>query len=211
MKSPLFEIKQVVIRGNLYLAEENIRTEADINMGINIFKINLAAVADKLKMMPMIKDARVTRVLPSTVLINVTERRPLGLLPVGNSFVEVDEEGICLQKAGSGVPGIPIITGIKVDAPGLGERVKAEHLEDALMMTSGLPDEVINKLSEVHVDQNGQIKAYTLDRIQCRLGEAVDIREKGVVLARILQEMQKQGAKVKYIDLTSVGKPVVKY
>lgn len=211
LRSPLFEIQQVVVRGNQYLVEDIVRTVADVSIGVNIFKINLAAVADKLEMVPMIKDARVTRVLPSTVLITVTERRPLGLLPAGNGFVEVDEEGICLQKAGSGVPGIPIITGVKVDAPNLGEMVRAEHLEDALMMISGLPDEVINKLSEVHVDQDGQIKAYTLDRIQCRLGGAVDIREKGVVLARILQELQKQGARVKYIDLSSVEKPVVKY
>jgi len=211
LRSPLFEVQRVVVQGNKYLAEENIRTVANISAGVNIFQLNLTVIADKLKVIPMIKEAHVTRALPSTVVITVTERCPVGLLPSGDGFIEVDKEGIFLQNAGAGVPGIPIITGIKVDVSSPGEAVEAERLEDALMMISGLPDEVINKLSEVHVDQDGQIKAYTLDRIQCRLGRAVDISEKGVILAQILQELQKQGAKVKYIDLSCVGMPVVKY
>jgi len=211
LRSPLFEIQRVVVRGNQYLVEDNVRNAADIGLGVNIFKINLAAAADRLKTVPMIKEARVTRVLPSTVLITVTERRPLGLLPAGNGFFEVDEEGICLQQTGSGVPGVPIITGVQVDVVKPGEIVETELLADVLMMISGLPDEVVNQLSEVHIDPDGQIKAYTLDRIKCRLGEAVEVREKGVVLARILQELQKQGAKVDYIDISSSGKPVVKY
>jgi len=211
LRSPLFEIQRVVVQGNKFLDEESIRTVADIGAGVNIFKLNLADVAGKLKVVPMIKEARVTRVLPSTVLITVTERRPVGLLHTGDGFIEVDEEGIFLRHSGAGVPGIPIITGVKADLPYPGEAIKAERLEDALMMISGLPDEVIKKLSEVHVNQDGQIKAYTLDRIQCRFGGAVDIQEKGTVFAQILQELQKQGAKVEYIDLSCVGMPVVKY
>lgn len=210
-KSPLFDVQWVVVKGNQYLAEGDVCSAADIEIGVNIFKINLAVIGDRLKEVPMINDVRVSRALPATVLITVTERRPLGILPAGSGFVKVDQEGRILQTSGPGVPGIPLITGVKVDTLELGEIVQNDLLTDVLIMISGFPDEIIDNLSEVNIGPDYQIQAYTMDRIQCRLGEATDIEEKGIALAQILQELQKQGVIVKYVDVTSVGKPVVRY
>ncbi|OPY57704.1 MAG: Cell division protein DivIB [Pelotomaculum sp. PtaU1.Bin035] len=211
IRSPLFEVHRILVRGNQFLIEDKIRSVADINAGVNIFKLNLATVAKNLKTIPMIKEVQVTRVLPSTVLVTIKERRPLGLLATGEGCIEVDEEGIYLQKTGAGAPGLPVITGIKADVPSPGEILKAERLEDALEVISGMPGEVIGKLSEVHVDQDGQIKIYTLEGTQCRFGPATEVKEKSAVFAQLLKELSKQGAKVKYIDLSSTGTPVVKY
>lgn len=211
LKSPLFDIQNIEVRDNQYLTEESVRAATDVTTGVNIFKVNLAEAAEQLEKVPMIKDARVVRALPATVVITVVERRPIGLLPLETSFVEVDQEGICLREASPATIGIPVITGLEVSFLSLGDVVQAANLDDALLMICSLPDEVVDNLSEVHVDPDGRIIAYTLDRIQCRLGGAVDTEEKGKVLARILNELQKQDAKVKYVDLTSVGKPVVRY
>jgi len=211
LRSPFFEVRRVLVRGNQYLVEEKIQALAGINVGMNIFKLDLTATAENLKMIPMVKDVQVTRVLPSTVLITIKERRPLGLLSTEEGFIEVDEEGVCLQKAGSGTPGLPVITGVTANAVSPGEVVEAERLEEALMVIGGLPGEAVIKLSEVHVDQDRQIKIYTMEGMQCRFGTATEIQEKGAVLAQVLQEIYKQGAKVKYIDLSCAGAPVVKY
>lgn len=211
LRSPLFEVRQVLVSGNQFLLEEKIHTVAGINIGLNIFKINLATVEENLKMIPMIKEVQVTRALPATVQITIKERRPLGLLSTGEGFIEVDEEGVCLQKAGVSTPGLPVITGVFIDQSTPGAVIKAERLGDALTVISGLPDDALSKLSEVHVDLDHQIKVYTMEGIQCRLGQATEIPEKGAVLALVLQEIKKQGAKIDYIDLSCAGMPVVKY
>ncbi|MDD3653325.1 MAG: FtsQ-type POTRA domain-containing protein [Desulfotomaculaceae bacterium] len=211
LRSPLFEVRQVLVSGNQYLAEEKIRNIADIGIGLNIFKLNLSTIEENLKMIPMIKEVQVTRALPATVQITILERRPLGLLPTSEGFIEVDEEGFCLQKASVSTPGLPVITGVEIDQSTPGEVVKAERLSYALTVLSGLPEDALSILSEVHVDLNNQIKVYTMERIQCRLGQATEISEKGIVLVQVLQEIKKQGAKISYIDLSSASMPVVKY
>ncbi|MDD4170037.1 MAG: FtsQ-type POTRA domain-containing protein [Desulfotomaculaceae bacterium] len=211
LRSPLFEVRQVLVSGNQFLLEEKIRTVAGIGIGINIFKLNLTAVEENLRLMPMIKEVQVTRALPATVQITIKERRPLGLLSTGEGFIEVDEEGVCLQKAGVSTPGLPVITGASVEQSTPGEVVKAERLDDALTVISSLPDDALSILSEVHVDLDHQIKVYTMEGFQCRLGQATEIAEKGALLALVLQEIKKQGAKVDYIDLSCAGMPVVKY
>ena len=211
LRSPVFEVHRVLVRGNQFLSGDTIRSVADISTGVNIFKLDLAAPAANLKMIPMIKEAQVARSLPATVVITVQERRPLALLPNGEGFVEVDAEGVYLQKAGAGVPGLPVITGVQGDIPGPGQVIRAERLGDALAVISGLPGEVVAGLSEVHVAGDGRVRLYTLDGIQCRFGLPTEIREKGAVFSQLLAELRKQGARVEYIDLSSAGQPVVLY
>jgi len=211
LRSPLFEVNRILVRGNQFLSEDKIRSVAAIGTGLNIFQADLATAASNLKTVPMIKEARVSRALPSTIVITVTERIPLGLLPAGGGFIEVDGEGVYLQQAGPGVPGLPVITGLSFALPAPGQVVQAEGLKEALAVIGGLPGELVAGLSEVHVEKDGQIIMYTADGIQCRFGQAAEIQEKGAVLSQLIVELRKQGARVKYIDLSCAGQPVVYY
>ncbi|OPX88367.1 MAG: Cell division protein DivIB [Pelotomaculum sp. PtaB.Bin104] len=211
LRSPIFEVRRILVSGNQFLSEEKIRSVAGVNIGLNIFKLNLSITEGNLKIIPMIREVQVTRVLPSTVHITVTERRPLGLLPTEEGFIEVDGEGVCLQKAGIGTPGLPVITGVIIEQAIPGEILQAERLGEALTVISGLPEEALSMLSEVHVDSDKQIKVYTMEGIQCRLGPAIEIPEKGAVLTQVLQEVLKQGTKISYIDLSCSSMPVVRF
>lgn len=211
LRSPLFELQHIQVKGNNTLVEEKILAAADMGIGENIFKLDLELVSSNLKLVPMIKEAEVYRSLPGTVIINVQERRPVGLLATGEGFIEVDGEGVYLQKAGAGTPGLPVITGVRGNIPGLGHIVEADGLGDALSLIRELPAEIITGLSEIHISGDGQLIIYTIEGLQCRLGSATNIKEKAAVFNELLQELRKQGNKVKYIDLSSAGQPVVFY
>lgn len=211
LRSPLFEVKKVQVKGHHYLNEEKVLAVADIGLGTNIFKLDLAEVTSGLLLVPMIKEVQVARSLPATVVITVRERRPLGLLPAEDGFIEVDEEGIYLQKAGAGVPGLPVITGIRGEISGPGQVIRAEGLADALAVTKEIPEEILARLSEIHIEEDGQIKIYTLEGIQCRFGTATEITEKAAVFSHLLLELRLQENKVQYIDLSCAGQPVVFY
>lgn len=211
LSSPVFEVRRVLVRGNYYLSEEMVLSVADVGLGVNIFKLKMADVSSNLKQIPMIKEAQVARSLPSSVVITVLERVPLGLLPSKEGFIEVDEEGVYLAREGAGTPGLPVITGVQVDAAGPGQVFGSEKLKSALDVIKGLPAGSVSNLSEVHVDEDGQIKIYTTEGYQCRFGLPQEIQEKGEIFQQVLLELRKQGAKINYIDLSYAGQPVVYY
>ncbi|MCL6638309.1 MAG: FtsQ-type POTRA domain-containing protein [Firmicutes bacterium] len=211
LNSPLFEVKRIEVSGNRYLDAGAIRAAANIGMGTNIFKVNLNAVAGDIKVIPMVKEVRVRRVLPASILVEISEREPLGLFPTAEGFIEIDAEGVYLKKASAGAEGLPVVTGVRAAAPNPGEPVQGENLREALQVIGGLAPEVVKELSEVHVGAGGQVVLYTLDRIQCRFGAATEIAEKSRVLTQVLKEIRNQGAKIQYIDLSCAGSPVVYY
>jgi cell division protein FtsQ len=211
LRSPIFEVRKVLVQGNNFLSGEQIRSVADIGLGVNIFQVKMAAVATNLKQVPLIKEAQVARALPSSIVITVVERVPMGLMPTKDGFIEVDDEGVYLAVAAAGTPGLPVITGVQVDVSGPGQVFASERLNAALAVIKGLPAGSAANLAEVHVDDDGQIKIYTTEGYQCRFGLPQEIQEKGVIFQQVLLELRKQEAKIYYMDLTYTGQPVVYY
>lgn len=211
LRSPFFEVRRINIIGNQYLTEDRIIAASGIGAGTNIFKLNLHDAAANLQLIPMVKKARLARNLPATVTIDIEERKPLGLLPAGNGFIEVDGEGIYLQEGHAGVKGLPVITGVNRKESSPGQPVEDDGLKEILIVLANLPEEIRAQLSEIHRTEQGQYRAYTLSGIQCRLGGCDDMQNKGRVLVQVLKELRSKESEVEYIDLSFAGKPVFKY
>ncbi|WP_151191888.1 cell division protein FtsQ/DivIB [Desulfotomaculum copahuensis] len=208
--SPLFDVREITVQGNHYMSADKIIKASGITAGTNIFKINLGQAAQGLKALPLLKDVQLSRQLPGRVVIRVTERQPVALLPWGSGFVQVDGDGVCLQN-GSVSGNLPLITGINVRVPPPGQVVQGAQLPAVLKAIRQLPPSLVRQLSEVHRTAQGQVILYTLDGVQCRLGTSGDMAGKGAVLLQVLNKVRKDGRKIDYIDLSYPGMPVVKY
>jgi cell division protein FtsQ len=209
-RSSVFEVRQIKVAGNGSLSQEQIISVSGINPGENIFKLDTKSSAEKLRGIPLIKSVEISRKLPSAVEIRVEERRARALLPVEGGFIQVDGEGVCLQKGDIASSQLPVVTGVKSSVPAPGGQVKSEALGRALTVVMGFPAGLLPMLSEVNVDGDHVI-AYTMDGIQCRLGTATDIQQKGEVLVKVLDELKVKGKRIEYVDLSHTGSPVVKY
>lgn len=209
-RSPVFEVKEVRVVGNNALSVEELVQASGINTGVNIFRLDLKSSAEKVKTIPLIKNAEINRIFPNTVEIIVKERQPLALLPVQNGFIQIDEDGVCLQKADLTSGNIPVITGINFKPPVPGEQVESESLKNGLKVIKGFPAGLLPMISEIHVEGE-QVIAYTLDGVQCRLGIPGDVQKKGEVFMKVLEELKGKGKRIIYIDLSRADSPVVKY
>jgi cell division protein FtsQ len=207
--SPLFEIRQITVEGNEFFTGRKIVAVSGIELNTNIFKVNLAQATDRLKTMPMLKEAHITRDLPSRVLIRVIERKPVAFLPSAGGFILVDAEGVYCREGKIGEAGLPVITGPFVRIPPAGQVIKDPGLQVALKVLSSLSGELTGDLSEIHVDRRKEVILYTLEGIQCRLGPPEDLVHKGSALVQVLDRLK--GKKIEYVDLSIVGFPVVKY
>ncbi|MTI81403.1 MAG: FtsQ-type POTRA domain-containing protein [Firmicutes bacterium] len=208
LQSPIFDVRKIEIVGRKNLAKEELVSLSGVSLGSNIFKQNLHIGEEKISLLPLVKDARINRKFPSTVVITVTERKAAALLPYKKGFIEVDREGVYLQKGELNSLSLPIITGVVIGELHPGQRVKAEKTFTALEVINKLPPELPNRLSEVHVDNENKVNIYTIDGIQGRLGLPENINKKGKLFLQVLTQINEE--EIIYIDITS-DKPVIKY
>jgi cell division protein FtsQ len=121
----LFLAPQMVISTVNIRAEESFpMSNAEIMEAAGIrgrpyfFSISPAAIEKRLQQVPMVRKAAVSKSFPDTLTIEITGRKPLGLLVVegqnGMQHALVDREGVVFRVGGDEVPDLPVLSGIEI-------------------------------------------------------------------------------------------------
>jgi len=112
--SGFFTVDTIDVQGNKYYTDEEITNLAHATTGRNlIYKLNKRQMLKYLEKNPYIEEARVYRRLPSTIVINVTERIQIAALTYGDQYLIIDGKG----------------TGFKVKKVELGEQVGVSNTD----------------------------------------------------------------------------------
>lgn len=111
--SPRFNLTRIDIEGNHKVSEKEILEKAKLDLGNNIFRMNLGQIEDFIREDKRIKDVWIKRKLPSRILIQVEEKKPtLWInLPDGLYGLSQDQEIIPLGKEDFGRD-LPVVTGL---------------------------------------------------------------------------------------------------
>jgi len=94
-----FTIRDVQIAGNSRMSVEDVLAQAEVRPGTNLLAVNMENVESLLTKSPWIESAQVTRVLPDTLKIRVSEREPSYLVQYEESLCYADGEGRIIDKA----------------------------------------------------------------------------------------------------------------
>jgi len=88
-----FSLKKVLVTGeSLTLPDAEVIRRAEVELGSNLFRIDLQEVQKKLKAQPFFKTVSVQRRLPNALVIDVQEYRPELILNTGR-LLYVDSDG----------------------------------------------------------------------------------------------------------------------
>ena len=101
IKSP---IKNISIKGNHLLTEEDVITDSKISYNDSIFKISTYKIEKNLEKNPLIKKAKIERRLNGTIIINIEENKILFLNALTKKLVLSDEEEIDVNDKYIGYP-----------------------------------------------------------------------------------------------------------
>jgi cell division protein FtsQ len=114
------QVRRIAVRGNVRLSAGEVQTLVDGLRGTNILTADLAAYRRRLRESPWVADVALRRVLPSTVEVFVSERRPVGLCRLGNQLYLVDRQGMVIDEFGPKYAefDLPIIDGLAGAPPG---------------------------------------------------------------------------------------------
>lgn len=115
--SPLL-VSKIAVRGNVRLSSGEVQALTDGLRGSSILLADLDAYRAKLLESPWVADVAMRRVLPATVEVFISERRPVGLCRLGDDLFLVDRQGTVIDQFGPQYVefDLPIIDGL-VRAP----------------------------------------------------------------------------------------------
>lgn len=133
-----FTVQSVTITGNNFVTMEELSPYLQRVKGNNIFKLDIADMANRLRNNPWIKDVSVRRELPSSIAINIVERTPAVYINSKNGLYLSDEEGILLGEKGVSSFGLPVVYGISLEGTGTGEKTNSEALFAAIRIKKEL-------------------------------------------------------------------------
>lgn len=181
-----FRVRNIEVYGAAEYSSEEITEASGVRLGENLLFTRGSAVSDRLfDSLPYLESVRVTKKLPGTVVITVTERRPVACIFTGGSWWLIDPSCKVLEQTNSGgIGGCIVIEGLTVERPEVGE-----------VLTAGPGDTITgDALAEVfgalvrwgYDDKTANLQAESLSaisfvydgRIRVELGTYIDAERK---------------------------------
>jgi len=153
--TPLLRVNRISVHGNVRLSSGEVQALVEDLRGSSILRVDLDAFRQRLVESPWVADVALRRVLPSTVEVFVSERRPVGLSRMGQELYLVDESGTVIDQFGPQYSefDLPIIDGL-VRSPGSGrpsiDESRAELAARVIEALSGRKD-IAQRISQIDV------------------------------------------------------------
>lgn len=134
------KVRQVHVTGASPEAAAAVRAAVGIHADQPIVSLDLAAVRDRVQTVGWVKEARVVRLLPDTLIVDVKEHDRLAVWQVGGKAHVIDAQGIVIPGADAGrYPRLPLVVGKGADQaasdvlPLLAQRPRLMARVDALV------------------------------------------------------------------------------
>jgi len=201
-------LKKVHISGASVEATPAIRQVLDVYDGQPIIGIDLAALQARVEAVGWVKSARVVRLLPDTLIIDVKEHDRLAVWQTGGHAYVIDSQGRTIEGADAGrYPNLPLVVGKGADTaaadllpllaqrPSLMNRVDAMVRVDERRWDLRLKDGSLIQLPAVGqdsalirldaMDQRERLLDLGFSRVDLRTPDAIAVRpgEKPAVTA----------------------------
>lgn len=211
LTSTYFAVGSVIIEGTKYMAEEDVYRAAGIPERLNIFRLDTADIKRRLLHDLRVAEADVTRQFPATVVIRITERKPLAYTACSYGFVQMDKQGVVVASLKTIKQfNVPIITGVRLGNSYVGDTVDNPQIKKVLEYLAALDEGTLNQLSEINIKSTGELTAYTIHPIMIRLGAQERLEEKAKLTTDILHDISDRKSTIEYIDL-NYASPYIKF
>jgi cell division protein FtsQ len=189
---PIFNINEIVYSGNQRLKMGDLSYLTEEKLGENIFRIRPQQIEKWVKMIPWVKDAKVQRVLPDQLHIEIVERKPAFLVPYYTTFLLASSDGVILGSSTADIGhDLPIITGLKISDPAPpGSLIDDPKVDKLLGVWGQLPATFLQKVAEIHLQDGGDVVFYFIDGLEIVFGQVEAISEKLELIHKVLEEAE---------------------
>jgi cell division septal protein FtsQ len=160
--SPYFSVREIKVRGGEKVGGSEIVAVAGLKHGMNIWKIDPAAIEKKIGREPWVRRVVVRREFPRRVVIDVEERIAKAIVAMRKLYY-VDGDGVIFKEVGEGENvQFPLLTGLKPDELNTSDPKIRRRLQDAVRLGDLIAKDA-HTLSEIHFDTPDRLVLYTVD------------------------------------------------
>ena len=194
-----FNISDIQVEGISLLNAQDVITASEIEIGDNLFRSNLSGAAEKIKQSQVYADeVTITRKLPGTLVIQITEAEPTMNLKTGDTYAVLSAKGRVLE-VDEQKPNEDLITleGIQQDNLKRGDFLDMENNEklDTLQTILEAIKEVgFEGIKGINLENLADIHLNYLDRIRIDLGTISELNYKLTFVKDIVENRLEQNA-----------------
>jgi cell division protein FtsQ len=107
--SPLMALRTIDVAGTSRIDAAAVKTALDGQLGRPLPLVDQGAIRTDLAAFPLIRSYSVESHPPSTIVVRIVERQPIGVITVGSKFAVVDAAKVTIQTSEQRPDGYPII------------------------------------------------------------------------------------------------------
>jgi cell division protein FtsQ len=209
--SPRFAVRTIRVQGTSRRSSEQVVQSAGLQTGKNVFAVDLENTRARILADPWIEKATVTRKLPSTIAVEVTEREAAAAVSVGGDLVLCTHEGELFKRLEPGDPSsLVVITGLEPEQVAADRPAAVRRVRAALELLSDYERRGPSKRlapGEVHLGEDGTMQ-MTVGRegVTLELGHA-PYRHKVTRAARVLEELERRRTQPGVVFLDNEAHP----
>ena len=193
LTSPSFVIQDISIKGNSQLTAQKITQIAEIQRGDNIFsKIGIIAKV-KLKQNGYIQDAKINKIYPNKIEIEVVERKKQFQIKLETEgYIYIDEQGYIIDYGVDKLE-IPTIIGMDVKQNDVGSLHRLEErdlikMENILQIKEQCKSiEIADKITQIEV-KDEYIITLENEGISINLGDCTNLKNRFYYVNAILKQ-----------------------
>ena len=192
-----FRVQQIEVRGTRYAKASDIAARLKVDTMFSIWN-PLDTLRARVERHPQIRTARITRRLPSTLVVTVDENLPIALVAASDGFKAYDDNGrsLPLDPARLGVD-LPIASQVdtalfrllgdlKAEMPEYYARVSEARRVGKNEVVLQLVDVVVRAMLDMRADRLQQLSSVEADLAKRHLRPVeLDLRYKDLVIARL--------------------------
>ena len=203
--SPVFAVKTIVISGNSRLTDEKITAASGIIEKKNIFLFRTSRAEEGVAALSFVEAVTIRRKFPSSVLIDITERKPAAQVSLSDSiYIIIDKNGRILDTTPEKLRySIPTIENVTVEEFSIGDTLRIADETHYNIMFSILHELIENEMW-TRTKRIYHIDSYRIeysDGIICDLEKGNDIPYKIKFLKEAIAKIPEgQKGTIEFVD-----------
>jgi cell division protein FtsQ len=204
-RAPIFTVKEVRVTGAKHLEQADVISQAKIPRDATLLRLPAAGIEKRLAADPWVRSVRVDRDFPSTVVIQITERRPAATVDAGGTNLwMIAGDGYWLGRRSAEESETIVIRDLENIRPAAGHRALSKELRNAVRLASGLSPELRSAARAISAPTVEKTAVITKEDVEIYFGEATQLAAKDRIAREILR---RQKGKVVYINVRVVDRP----
>jgi len=185
----IFKVKKIEISGNQLLLKEELLEIANVALNNNIIALRSWEIEKKLEALPQVKEAKVRKVFPYLLEIEIKERQPEALVEVGGQTFCVDEEGVEIPALSTNL--------VKIRLP----KSQKSLLVESLSLIKMWKEEFELPLSTIIVENDKLFILQLQNGIFIKCEGVNNLRKKAAILKPYLRDIAVKSLEVGGFDL----------